>query len=631
MGRRKRSKTIDQPNELEETNKKQKTTEFSDQQLQQQQQQKISEEASSSGIVKAHKRQSLFEAIEIEDKLAEEAAVAAAMSKKPGRKRSRRNKRSKKQTVVGDNDTSMNKEDGVIQKEVVHTDKENESINKLSDVEVIENEQEGEGETISAKGNEITQTFVESNEKEKTLIPENKLAGTQHVETFQPEANENIKDASKEPEQTDEFKITRTVAIESNSSHEPATPIKQKQTSQQASSPVVVTQPDQVNMMEVSTQKDVEESNDQLDSWEKQIDPTLKVIAQQVEDNSSDISELAQDIEKEGDMQNRSNSATIANIANSESDQIEKDGEVEEVGKDQNYENNDQLGENEKSRSNSEEKEIEDAGIEDLVETQRVDDLDKPEDDEEKLPKPTLKAIYRLFQKRELKKLVSLLEDVQSQYTDDLKKFKKAVTSRECKADKLISSLIQRNKDLQKSVISLKKANSDLKKEKAQLTKNLQTEVTRSTTITASAKELQSEMESEILALKSQLTRKNYQSEILEISNTTLNFIELLTGVHCENLERDDDKGLLKFTIQQTGKFGTCYYKLIIRKNDQRDPALQTVTYEPIHEKPDDFSSDWEENMSVLKEVLPTYLFSEFDFPMNTLLLFHNKISESLN
>lgn len=237
---------------------------------------------------------------------------------------------------------------------------------------------------------------------------------------------------------------------------------------------------------------------------------------------------------------------------------------------------------------------------------------------------PTPKAISNIFQKKQLKKLTEVLNDVESQYPTELQEYKEAVKLRERKADKLIKLLLEQNKTLETRVESLRQKLTTTKQEKNEILKDSVREINRWKSISFSAKELEDELESEILSLKSEMVKNKATAEFYE---TKLNFLELLTGVHCVDLK--EARSFLTFTIRQTGKLGSLYYKLIIGKTSSNDKPVDVV-YEPLWEKPDGYGSNWEENVSRVKEALPDYLHSELSFPLNTLLMFYNKISVSL-
>lgn len=237
---------------------------------------------------------------------------------------------------------------------------------------------------------------------------------------------------------------------------------------------------------------------------------------------------------------------------------------------------------------------------------------------------PTPKAISNIFQKKQLKKLTEVLNAVESQYPTELREYKEAVKLRERKADKLIKLLLEQNKTLETRVESLRQKLTTTKQEKNEILKDSVREINRWKSISFSAKELEDELESEILSLKSEMVKNKATAEFYE---TKLNFLELLTGVHCVDLK--EARSFLTFTIRQTGKLGSLYYKLIIGKTSSDDKPVDVV-YEPLWEKPDGYGLNWEENVSRVKEALPDYLQSELSFPLNTLLMFYNKISVSL-
>lgn len=241
---------------------------------------------------------------------------------------------------------------------------------------------------------------------------------------------------------------------------------------------------------------------------------------------------------------------------------------------------------------------------------------------------PTTKTISSMFQKKQLKKLTELLNDVKSQYPAGFDEYKQAAKLREQKSQKLISFLLEENKRLESKVVTLKDKVAVTKKEYKDLSRESARELSRWKSIAHGAKEREDELESEILTFKSKLVKHDGSAKEVESHETKLNFLELLTGVHCVDMK--DEKSVLNFTIQQTGKVGSLYYRLIIDKSSPQDES-QDVIYKPLWEEPHGYGAGWKQNLARVKEVLPEYLHSELSFPLNTLLMFYNKISVSLN
>ncbi|GAV26807.1 hypothetical protein PMKS-000263 [Pichia membranifaciens] len=241
---------------------------------------------------------------------------------------------------------------------------------------------------------------------------------------------------------------------------------------------------------------------------------------------------------------------------------------------------------------------------------------------------PTTKTISSMFQKKQLKKLTELLNDVKSQYPAGFEEYKQSVQLREQKSEKLISFLLEENKRLESKLKSLKDQAGVMKREHKDLSRESARELSRWKSIAHGAKEREDELESEILSLKSELVKHDGNAREVEAHETKLNFLELLTGVHCVDLK--DEKGVLKFTIRQTGKVGSIHYRLIIDKSPSQGGS-QDVIYEPLWEEIDGYGAEWKDNQARVKEALPEYLHRELSFPLNTLLMFNNKISVSLN
>lgn len=241
---------------------------------------------------------------------------------------------------------------------------------------------------------------------------------------------------------------------------------------------------------------------------------------------------------------------------------------------------------------------------------------------------PTTKMISSMFQKKQLKKLTELLNDVKSQYPAGFEEYKQSVQLREQKSEKLISFLLEQNKRLESKLKSLKDHTAVMKREHKDLSRESARELNRWKSIAHGAKEREDELESEILSLKSELVKHDGNVREVEAHEIKLNFLELLTGVHCVDLK--DEKSVLKFTIRQTGKVGFLYYRLIIDKSPSQGES-QDVVYEPLWEETDGYGAEWKDNQARVKEALPEYLHRELSFPLNTLLMFNNKISVSLN
>lgn len=271
----------------------------------------------------------------------------------------------------------------------------------------------------------------------------------------------------------------------------------------------------------------------------------------------------------------------------------------------------------------------EDFVVQDSTDNDEIkDDEIKDNENEYNNSRTRTKKLTTLFQKKQLKELSKILQDTNLQYSNDFNDYQKATEKVQKNSERLISSLLKRNNYLEDKLLELKKNISILNKEKRQLTNELDVEIRRWKSIASNAHERENELESNILELKAEKLRTSHKLNEIEKFNTKTEFLELLTGVNC--IDVINNSNFLKFKIKQRGKIGELIYNLTIFKENS-DTEEQDAIYQPIWDKPADYEFDWNKNIKDVKEVLPDYLHNELAFPANTLLMFYNKISVSLN
>ncbi|KAG7881262.1 hypothetical protein KL938_003392 [Ogataea parapolymorpha] len=236
-----------------------------------------------------------------------------------------------------------------------------------------------------------------------------------------------------------------------------------------------------------------------------------------------------------------------------------------------------------------------------------------------KLPSET--AVSQLVQRKDLKTLTSILNDLTTSKTERMfQEYKKLSERKQQTSETLINNLTKENQKLRTSIKSLQ-VNKQNSKETDLLKRQIE-----------SLKRENTRLSSEIESLSAK--RGSNQSQIdnavaeLDLMGTKLEITELLTGLTCQEYIEDSENMIFK--MKQQGE--TCFliYQLLISKTGAGE-----IVYIPIlkHEESQSGSErkEWTENLNKLEKVLPDYLLDNLTFPSNTLYNFYNKLGRSLN
>lgn len=199
---------------------------------------------------------------------------------------------------------------------------------------------------------------------------------------------------------------------------------------------------------------------------------------------------------------------------------------------------------------------------------------------------PSYSRIATLFKKRDIQKLASQISAIDSQLPHEFIKYKDAVEKKERLGDDLISQVLQQNEKLKSRVIQLKTKIDKMKTENKNL--HAETKITSETNDNAN--------------------NDAYTDQL------KLSFLELLTGVKCDEI--CESNGVLTLKITQSGSKSLKHsYHLVINESDNKH-----ATYYPKFT---------EESVPVKKQ-LPEYLHSSITFPIEAIRFFHQKVAESL-
>ncbi|KAG7817794.1 hypothetical protein KL928_003693 [Ogataea angusta] len=234
---------------------------------------------------------------------------------------------------------------------------------------------------------------------------------------------------------------------------------------------------------------------------------------------------------------------------------------------------------------------------------------------------PSEAAVSQLVQRKDLKTLTSIFNDLATSKTEKMFQDYKKLSERKHQASEtLINNLTKENQKLRSSLKSLQvgKQNSKETELMKRQIETLKRENTR----------LSSEIES--LSAKRGSNKSEIDNAVaeLDLMGTKLEIAELLTGLTCQEYIEDSENMIFK--MKQQGE--TCYliYQLLISKTGAGE-----IVYIPIlkHEESQSGSDreEWTENLNKLEKVLPDYLLDNLTFPSNTLYNFYNKLGRSLN
>ncbi|KAG7727613.1 hypothetical protein KL933_002547 [Ogataea haglerorum] len=234
---------------------------------------------------------------------------------------------------------------------------------------------------------------------------------------------------------------------------------------------------------------------------------------------------------------------------------------------------------------------------------------------------PSEAAVSQLVQRKDLKTLTSILNDLTTSKTEKMfQDYKKLSERKHQTSETLINNLTKENQKLRLSIKSLQ-ASKQNSKETDSLRRQIET-----------LKRENTRLSSEIESLSAK--RGSNQSEIdnavaeLDLMGTKLEITELLTGLTCQEYIEDAENMIFK--MKQQGE--TCFliYQLLISKTGAGE-----IVYIPIFKQEESQSgserNEWMENVKKLEKVLPDYLLDNLTFPANTLYNFYNKLGRSLN
>lgn len=231
---------------------------------------------------------------------------------------------------------------------------------------------------------------------------------------------------------------------------------------------------------------------------------------------------------------------------------------------------------------------------------------------------PTESTIAQLFQRRDLKGLTNISQDLSRKSEKNFQEYKKQAEKRTRTAETLISNLTKENSELKAQLKSLR---GDRRPRDID---GLQRQVEVLKKQVEHAKEIEEKVEAE-----NQHLEKEFDQAVgeMDLFTTKQEMIELLTGVSC--VSYDENKTSITFRMRHLGEESTLFYELIIGKSSLGELIYRPEFDQPAEWKPED--GDWHHNVNVLKQVLPEYLTDNLTFPSNTLRNFYAKVSKSLS
>lgn len=251
---------------------------------------------------------------------------------------------------------------------------------------------------------------------------------------------------------------------------------------------------------------------------------------------------------------------------------------------------------------------------------------DDEEDEEalfENLDYPSTGQVSNAFQRKQLAKLSELLKDINRQLPQSVKINQSVASKRISKAETTIDALRRENMALKEKLKQERMQITALKREQTQMEKDHRGDLNRLQSIIDDARELESQFASKVKNLE-----KSGQFETIDNTlELRSGLVQVLTGLNCYQLEEDDES--LYFSINQTSVHAQFNYQLVINKGEESGDVL----FIPDWEKPIsymDSRESWDENVKILKSLLPSYLHSDLIFGSDTLHSFYLKISRCL-
>ncbi|GMG32293.1 unnamed protein product [Ambrosiozyma monospora] len=250
------------------------------------------------------------------------------------------------------------------------------------------------------------------------------------------------------------------------------------------------------------------------------------------------------------------------------------------------------------------------------IKSQRNSDASDPENlDNIKLP--TDHHIGQLFKKNDIKSLKHLLKEATDNNIAKLfKDYKKVAERKAHAADSLITNLTKENINL-KNTLNVMQIENESKLELDSLKHQVEKLKREKKRLYEENQELKQEMKRSIKNVEEAVNR-------IDLSNTKLEILEILTRSSCSHFEENEDS--LTFSLKQVGDTARLHYQLIVSKSGKSD-----IVYIPLLQKPDNYEDDWNENVKLLKKLLPDYFLDNLSFPSSTLGNFYTKMLRCLN
>ncbi|GME79024.1 unnamed protein product [Ambrosiozyma monospora] len=240
--------------------------------------------------------------------------------------------------------------------------------------------------------------------------------------------------------------------------------------------------------------------------------------------------------------------------------------------------------------------------------------------DPEKLDDPKLPTdhhIGQLFRNNDIKSLKHLLKEATDNNIAKLfKDYKKLAERKAHAADSLITNLTKENINL-KNTLNVMQIENESRLELDNLRHQVEKLKREKKRLYEENQELKQEMKRSIQNVEEAVNR-------IDLSNTKLEILEILTRSSCSHFEENED--CLTFSLKQVGDTARLYYQLIVSKSGKSD-----IVYIPLLQKPDNYEDDWNENVELLKKLLPDYFLDNLSFPSSTLGNFYTKMLRCLN
>lgn len=242
---------------------------------------------------------------------------------------------------------------------------------------------------------------------------------------------------------------------------------------------------------------------------------------------------------------------------------------------------------------------------------------------------PNLNQITRAFKQRNFVDLVKYLKTVDLQIPKATLNEQVASNKRLSKAEQTIQALRSENLALRNRLQSCKVEMDNVNKSRKTLEKDHQTELDRLQSIISDARANEIELASSIEDIKKFSTQNNFNAKEANL-DLKLNFINALTGINCYQVSLSETH--MVFSVKHSSFQIEFYYNLYIPKvltNDEDIKFEPIWNFEDIKGYPGN-SDEWEENVSVLKDILPQTFYEKFDFNSSNIYGLFSKLTKCL-